>query len=190
MPVPAALVQVRRVMYQYLLPHWHLAGRLFRANASGRLEQLLSPLWYLLSWLLLPQVMNINAATAARGKQRLVAEFDYVDSLLLTQQQQQKEAKEAAGQGVAAGADASTSNSSLPYYTCGAELSAADVSLAALGGYVVGVPASQMGLAWCPRIEDMPQEMQQFMQALRDRPTGKFILELWRVHGPLLSKIQ
>ncbi|KAF6264084.1 hypothetical protein COO60DRAFT_1698526 [Scenedesmus sp. NREL 46B-D3] len=184
-------IEVRRVMYHYLLPHWHLAGHLFSANASGAAERLLSPLTYLLSRLLLPKVLAINAATAARAKQRLLEEFDYLDSLLLAQQQQ---SKEAAGQGAAAGADAndasSSSSSSLPYYICGPELTAADVSLAALGGYVVGVPASRMGLHWSPGMEHMPQELQRFMQTLRDRPTGKLILELWRVHGPLAQHPQ
>ncbi|WIA42269.1 hypothetical protein OEZ86_008285 [Tetradesmus obliquus] len=177
-------IEVRRVMYHYLLPRWHLAGHLFSANAGSTLGWLLSPLAYLLSRLLLPKVMAINAATAARGMQRLQEEFDFFDSLLLTQQQQQQQGKKAA---VAAAADGSSS-SKLPYYLCGPQLTAADVSLAGLGGYVVGVPAGQMGLAWSPGIDDMPKELQHFMQSLRKRPTGQFILEMWRLHGPLLQQ--
>uniref|UniRef100_A0A383VTZ1 GST N-terminal domain-containing protein n=1 Tax=Tetradesmus obliquus TaxID=3088 RepID=A0A383VTZ1_TETOB len=177
-------IEVRRVMYHYLLPRWHLAGHLFSANASSTIGWLLSPLTYLLSRLLLPKVMAINAATAARGMQRLQEEFDFFDSVLLTQQQQQQQGKKAA---VAAAADGSSSGK-LPYYLCGPQLTAADVSVAGLGGYVVGVPAGQMGLAWSPGIEDMPKELGHFMQSLRERPTGQFILEMWRVHGPLLQQ--
>jgi hypothetical protein len=159
-----AVVQVRRVMYHYLLPRWSLAGHLFTANASGPFEWLLSPLTYFASRLLLPKAMAINAATAARGKQRLLEEFDFFDRLLLTQQQK----SEAAGKGKPAAAgdnkDSSSSGGKLPYYLCGAELTAADVSLAALAGYVVGVPASEMGLAWSPGLQQMPAELGQFVQ--------------------------
>jgi glutathione S-transferase len=168
---PAALLQVRRVMYHYLLPRWHLGGHLFTANASGALGQLLSPMTYLLARLLLPKALAINAATAARGQQRLLEEFDYLDSILLTQQQQQQTGKKAAA--AAAWPDGSNSSSKLPYYLCGPELTAADVSLAALGGHVVGVPASQMGLAWLPSIEQMPKELQASMQVRRERIRGR-----------------
>jgi hypothetical protein len=165
------LVQVRRVMYHYLLPCWSLAGHLFTANASGALERLLSPLTYFASRLLLPKAMAINAATAARGKQRLLEEFDFFDHLLLTQQQQSEAAGKGEGGSVAAG-DTKNSNSSggssskLPFYLCGADVTAADVSLAALAGYVVGISARDMGLAWSPKIEQMPADLRQFMQVM------------------------
>jgi glutathione S-transferase len=146
-------------MYHSLLPRWKLGGRLFTANASGTLGQLLSPLVYLFSRLLLPKAMAINASTAARGMQRLLEEFDYFDRILLTQQQQQLGKKAAGGKG-----GSCSRSSKLPYYLCGSELTAADVSLAALGGYVVGVAAADMGLAWSPGIQDMPKELQHFMQ--------------------------
>lgn len=127
---------------------------MFVRNSSG-LERLFSPLVYLASRLLLPVAMNINAKTAERGKEQLLAEFDFFDQLLLSQEkhQQQKPAAASAGDGDA-----------LPFYLCGPQLSAADVSLAALAGYIVDVPTRQMGLPWLPRIQDMPKDQGHFMQ--------------------------
>jgi hypothetical protein len=97
---------------------------MFMNNSGGR--TLLARIVYYLCRLLLPRLLVVNAATAARGQQRLLAEIDYLDSLLL-QQQQQQGAKAAAATG-AAGSDAVEGTPELPrlpYYLLGSTMSIA-----------------------------------------------------------------
>jgi hypothetical protein len=98
---------------------------MFIKNSGGR--TLLARIVYYLCRLLLPRLLVINAATAARGKQRLLAEFDYLDGLL----QQQQQGASAVDAAVAIGAEAAEENSTapepprLPYYLFGSTMSIA-----------------------------------------------------------------
>lgn len=124
--------QVRRVAYHNLLPVPAAGGGLFINNSSSKLA---GHIMYWLSRLLLPRLLGVNAHTAARGEQRLLQEFDYLDSLLLQQQQkhgqqQQQGAREgvrataAAGE-APAGAGAGGDAGSLPYYLLGPHMTVA-----------------------------------------------------------------
>jgi hypothetical protein len=119
------------VAYHNLLPLPEAGGGLFTHNSSSKL---VGHIMYWLSRLLLPRLLCVNAHTAARGEQRLLQEFDYLDDLLLKQQQkhgqsqQQQQGLHAGGKAVAgadkapAGADGGGSQS---YYLLGPEMSAA-----------------------------------------------------------------
>lgn len=102
---------------------------------------------------MLPKLLKINSSTSARAQQRLLAEFDFFDQILLQQQQQSP----------ATPAEADLPTSQLPYYLCGNSLSAADISLAVLGGYVVGASYNQH---WHPAVDDLPEELQKFIQVM------------------------
>jgi hypothetical protein len=80
-------------------------------NSSSKL---LGRITYYLCRLLLPRLLKINADTAAKGKQRLLAEFDFLDSLLQQQAQQQQQQS-----------DVADGPPRLPYYLCGTKLSMA-----------------------------------------------------------------
>ena len=114
---------MRRLAYYHLLPLPSAGGTLFINNSGGKTW--LARIVYYLCRLLLPRLLVINAATAARGQQRLLAEFDYLDSLL---QQQQQGAKAAAATAAAAGSDAVEGTPEpprLPYYLFGSTMSIA-----------------------------------------------------------------
>jgi hypothetical protein len=97
-------------MYFHLLPTASVGAPMFVHNSSSKL---LGHITYYLCRLLLPRLLKINADTAAKGKQRLLAEFDFLDSLLQQQAQQQQQPDMADGP------------PRLPYYLCGTKLSTA-----------------------------------------------------------------
>jgi hypothetical protein len=99
-------------MYFHILPLSSVGAPMFMHNSRSKL---LGRVVYYLCRLLLPWLLKINAATAAKGKQRLLAEFDYLDSLLLQQARQQQQQQSNVADGP----------SRLPYYLCGPELSMA-----------------------------------------------------------------
>lgn len=111
--------------------------------------------------LLLPIFLKIDASTAARGQQRLLEEFDFFDQQLLKQQQQQ-------GRAAPTSATVSTEPQKLPYYLCGGSLSAADVSLACLGGYIVGAPYQQ----YVPAVKELPKELEMFIEVILSEYPG------------------
>jgi hypothetical protein len=86
---------------------------------------------YFLCRLLLPRALAINDATAARGGQRLRAEFDFFDAVLL---EQQANAAQAAQQD---GNKDAPAGGCLPYYLTGSKLSAAGELLAAVPASLV-----------------------------------------------------
>lgn len=114
-------LQTRRLAYYHLLPLPAVGGALF-TNNSGSSSKLAARIVYYVSRLLLPLLLKINAATAARGKEKLLAEFDYLDGLLQEQQQQQQSGRVATG---VAGGD--TSNR-LPFFLTGSNMSIAGAS--------------------------------------------------------------
>eukprot|EP00879_Flechtneria_rotunda_P012715 GHRR01013278.1.p1 GENE.GHRR01013278.1~~GHRR01013278.1.p1 ORF type:complete len:356 (+),score=131.93 GHRR01013278.1:658-1725(+) len=205
-------VEVRRVVYYYMLPSTWLCFTLFHRNSSG-MQRLLSWPIYLACRLLLPKVLKITDRTAARGRQKLLEEFDHFDQLLwqrqqqylAKQQQQQADMATATQQsaslrvtqptsssgststGTTSNTNSSASNDkTLPYYLCGDHITAADISLATLAGYIIGVPSGQLGTLWAPPVTDLPPDLRSFVQGLAERPTGRFVQDVWRVYGSQL----
>jgi hypothetical protein len=107
-----------------LLPLPAVGGLLF-ANNSGGSGRLAGWVMYYVCRLLLPVALKINAATAARGKQKLLAEFDYLDGLL--QQQQQQQQQQSGGVSTIGAAGGGRPNK-LPFYLTGSDLSVAGAS--------------------------------------------------------------
>eukprot|EP00878_Enallax_costatus_P015977 GHUV01016753.1.p1 GENE.GHUV01016753.1~~GHUV01016753.1.p1 ORF type:complete len:339 (+),score=59.21 GHUV01016753.1:160-1176(+) len=155
-------VEVRRVMYFYLLPRMGLGGQLFVRNSAGKERWLAWPL-YFISRLLLPVLLKINKSTTTRGQQKLLAEFDYIDQILLKRQQQSNGQTVTSNTATGVGKHESAQCSQLlPYFLCGKQLSAADISLACLGGYIVGATYQQ----WSPEVDNLPDELKTFIKTL------------------------
>eukprot|EP00775_Hariotina_reticulata_P005106 gene5106-5346_t len=164
-------VEARRVVYFYLLPKASLAGKMFSNNSTGMQHWLAWPIYFICS-VLLPKALKVNAATASRGQSKLLEEFDFLDQLLL------KQAK------AAGSVELGNGTTSLPYYLCGTKLSAADIALACLAAPVVAVDPKDLGGRWLPDVKDLPPPLQSLMKNLSQRPTGRYVQELWRLHGP------
>lgn len=106
---------------------------------------------------MLPRLLKINESTSAKGQQKLLQEFDYFDQILLNHQQQSSTQTLNANPATAGVVDNLVlSSQQLPYYLCGDHLSAADISLACLGGYTVKAPYTH----WEPAVKELPAELQ------------------------------
>lgn len=138
-------VQTRRLAYHHLLPD-AAGAALFTNNRTG--SWLASRIIYYISRLLLPKLLRVNAATAARGKERLLAEFDYLDSLLVQQQKQQQQGGSSAGDTTTTtAAQGGSSPSKLPFYLLGKEMSIAGVLCAVCGAHMRVFGLCVLGLA-------------------------------------------
>eukprot|EP00775_Hariotina_reticulata_P005107 gene5107-5347_t len=166
-------VEVRRLAYFYLLPIPSVMGRMFYHTSSGLQHWLAWPIYYM-SRLMVPRLLNVNAATAARGEVKLRHEFDYIDQLL----QQQAQAAEGSCN------RASEGPGKLHYYLCGSHLSAADIALACLAAPMVNMSNKLRRRGWSPDVADLPPQLLALQQDLSMRPTGRYVQEMWRLHGP------
>lgn len=173
-------IETRRLAYFYLLPLPSAGGALFINNSNN--NKPLTWLVYYMCRLLLPRLLRINASTAARGRQKLLAEFDYLDGLIIQQQQQQAGAGQACDT-ASATADGGSGAPRLPFYLTGSKMTVADIQLACLAAPLMGIP-NELCSTWLPPLDTMPQDLRHFIQGLQQRPTGKFVLDMWRVHGP------
>jgi hypothetical protein len=172
-------VQVRRLAYFHLLPSTLLAADMFRRNARGLIGRGLAWLSYLVSRLLLPRLLGINAKTAARGLQLMLSEFDYFDGLIA-----KREAEVAAAGDGGGASPGPPAKAPLPFYLCGSTLSAADVSLATLAGPLVELPpCCAAGRYYVPPRAELPAPLRDVVAALTARPTGQYVVRLWDAHG-------
>ncbi|KAI8468491.1 MAG: hypothetical protein J3K34DRAFT_522876 [Monoraphidium minutum] len=179
-------LEARRIIYYHLLPCTALAGRMFYENTrgGGALARALAWPVYFLCRAALPRLLKIDARAAARGRELLLAEFEFFGALL---ERREREAAAAGAGAAGAGAAAAGAAAALPYYLCGPQLSAADVSLATLAGHLLALPpAHACGRYWVPANGDMPPAMQELAAELAGTRAGAFARQLWEVHGPAL----
>lgn len=106
-------------------------------------------------------LLKINKVTAAKGQQKLLQEFDYFDQILLNRQQQSSAQNLSPSTATNAEVDSyERPSQQLPYYLCGDHLSAADISLASLGGYIVEASYE----VWQPALDDLPDELKSLIK--------------------------
>lgn len=130
-------VQTRRLAYFYLLPLPSAGGALFINNSNN--NKPLTWLVYYMCRLLLPRLLRINASTAARGRQKLLAEFDYLDGLIIQQQQQQAGAGQACDT-ASATADGGSGAPRLPFYLTGSKMTVAGEAVCLVNSMTQMVP--------------------------------------------------
>jgi hypothetical protein len=155
---------------------------------KGLLGRLIGTLAWWAARVALPRLMDVNAATAARGTRRLLEEFDFFDALISA-----REAEAAAEAKGGDGGGGGEGPAKLPFYLCGPSLSAADVSLAVLATPVVRLPPSARGGgrggggAASEAAARLPREFTDLVAGLTARPTGQYVVRLWEAHGPEMA---
>lgn len=137
----------RRLAYFHLLPHKALAVPCMTHGAPGWEATLIS-LSYPLVRAGMQKNMRIDATGAARSRDKLLAVFDAVDAAL---------------------------SDGRPYL-CGDQISAADVTFAALAGPLLLPAAYPTPL---PRLDQLPAAAQEALAGWADRPAGVYGLRLW-----------
>ena len=178
-------VEARRLAYFHGLPAPAFGGQLFVRNASGgAARRTAARLWYVLSRLLLPRLLRINAATAAAGRARLMGELDYLDGLLLA-----GGGGGGGGSGSGSGGSNNGTTAQRRYLLGTAAPTAADVAAAALAGVLLPAspPLAAAAGVWTPPAEDLPPELRALADGLAVRPTGRLIVAVWEHIAGALS---
>jgi hypothetical protein len=175
-------VEARRLVYYHLLPRLDIGVRLFVRNVPSSApwwqRNIAAPLWALAGAAALPKLLNVNRATAIeRGLPLLEQELDALDAMV--------DARGCLAEEKKAGEDEEEDR--IAAFLCGAgkEPSAADISLAALGGIIAGdlSPPGAYG-AVLPALEEFPQGYQDLLRTrLLPRPSMRYARALWREHG-------
>lgn len=169
-----------------------VGARLFVANAPhpGRLAALTAWLTWLICRATLPRLLGINARSAAAGVDRLRSEFDFLDELLATPPDQRHalatgRSSSSSGAGGGSGERGRSCDGApgCDYLLPGPGPTAADVSLATLAGYIVGVTPATLTGRWGPAVEEMPADLAALVRELAARPTGRFTQQLCDRHG-------
>ncbi|KAF9570646.1 hypothetical protein EC968_001533 [Mortierella alpina] len=110
----------------------------------------------LFSWVL-AKSLHINDKSAARSKEILKREFEHISRVL-------------------------ESGPPGPAYLVGNQFTAADLTLASLGGVVVGIGREDGYGAWVPPLTALRPEAQAFCEELRQTTAGKHIVECYKLH--------
>ncbi|KAG9322539.1 hypothetical protein KVV02_003051 [Mortierella alpina] len=123
----------------------------------GRLQAWIWTVFFgLLSWLLVKS-LHISDKSAARSKEILRREFEHISRVL-------------------------ESGPPGPAYLVGNQFTAADLTLASLGGAAVGIGREDGYGAWVPQLTNARPEAQAFCEELRQTTAGKHILECYKLH--------
>ena len=142
------------------------------------MQQKLSTLLAALARSLLPSLLKVNPVTAAKGKERLLREYDYFDQKLSLQLKGGEAAVAAAAGGgggdsatavaaAAGGGGGETQEKAVQgvgYYLCGDCLTAADVSLATLAAPLLGLGDAGLNPRYSPGVQEFPEEMQELVE--------------------------
>ncbi|KAF9948957.1 hypothetical protein BGZ72_009172 [Mortierella alpina] len=123
----------------------------------GRLQTWLWTFFFsLFSWLLVKS-LRISDRSAARSKEILKREFEHISRVL-------------------------ESGPPGPAYLVGNQFTAADLTLASLGGAAVGIGREDGYGAWVPQLTSLRPEARAFCEELRQTTAGKHILECYKLH--------
>jgi len=185
-------VEARRLVYFHLLPRVDHLARLFSRNpptgpssssspggvvgALGALwaQYVTCPLWALAASLALPRLLNVNRDAVDTGALLLAAEFDFLDALV--------EARGCLIKGASGGEGAEEERVGAFLFGEGGP-SAADISLAALGGIIAGDVGPGYG-ARLPLVAELPPGLRKAVrERFAGRPAARYALALWREHG-------
>jgi len=178
-------VESRRLIYYHLLPRPDLGVRLFVRNVPpgpGLMRAwsrfVAAPLWAGASSLLLPRLLNVNRASVVdKGLPLLEAELDALDAMVV-----------ARGCLAGGGGGKDGEEDRVGAFLCGGGKndgpSAADISLAALGGIVAGDLGEGAYGAQLPALEELPAALRELLTSrFVARPSMRFARALWREHG-------
>ncbi|KAF9082572.1 hypothetical protein BGX23_012320, partial [Mortierella sp. AD031] len=150
---------VRRVLYyELLLKSPKSVGQsLGQHDNAGKLQMWIWTFFFsVISWMLC-KFMHITEVSAARSRDILKREFEHISRVL-------------------------ESGPPGPAYLIGNQFSAADLTLASLGGLAVGVTDEDGYGAWVPRRTELRPEAQAFFVELRQTTAGQHILECYKLH--------
>ncbi|KAF9145632.1 hypothetical protein BGX30_007756 [Mortierella sp. GBA39] len=151
---------VRRVMYYEILLHSprSVARSLGQHDNAGKLQSWIWSLFLPIFVWMLCKAMHINETSASRSRDVLKREFEHLSRVL-------------------------ESGPPGPAYLVGNQFTAADLTLASLGGLAVGVTNEDGYGAWVPSIQDMARpEGRKFMEELRATTAGQHIMECYKLH--------
>jgi len=150
---------IRRYMYyELLLKSPSSVGRsMGQHENAGPLQVLIWTLCFpLIRWILV-RFIHINEVSAMRSKDILKREFEHISRVL-------------------------ESGPPGPAYLIGNKFTAADLTLASLGGLLVGVSEEEGFGAWVPKKESLRPEAAAFCDELRSMTAGQHILECYKLH--------
>ncbi|KAK5821964.1 hypothetical protein F5H01DRAFT_163425 [Linnemannia elongata] len=148
----------RAIYYEILLQSPRSVGRsLGKHDNAGKLQSWIWSLFFpIFAWMLC-KVMHINETSASRSRDILKREFEHISRVL-------------------------ESGPPGPAYLVGNQFTAADLTLASLGGLAVGVNEEDGYGAWVPKMDEMRPEGRKFMEELRATTAGQHILECYKLH--------
>ncbi|KAF9122923.1 hypothetical protein BGW39_009400 [Mortierella sp. 14UC] len=148
----------RLVYYEVLVKSPSSVGRsLGQHNNAGKLQAWIWSLFFPIIAYLLCKIMHVNEVSASRSKDILKREFEHISRVL-------------------------ESGPPGPAYLVGNQFTAADLTLASLGGLVVGVTEEEGYGAWVPSLSAFRPEGRAFFEELRQTTAGQHILECYKLH--------
>ncbi|KAF9186127.1 hypothetical protein BGZ51_005637 [Haplosporangium sp. Z 767] len=150
---------VRRYFYNEILLHSPKAigQSLGQHDNVGRLQAWVWMVFYsVFAWILV-RFLRVNEISAARSKDIIKREFEHISRVL-------------------------ESGPPGPAYLVGNQFTTADMTLASLGGILVGVTNEDGYGAWVPRLTQLRPEAQAFCAELRAMTAGQHILECYKLH--------
>ncbi|GJJ75736.1 hypothetical protein EMPS_08094 [Entomortierella parvispora] len=148
----------RYLYYELLLKSPSSVGRsMGQHENAGPLQVLIWTLFFpLIRWILV-NFLHINDVSAMRSKDILKREFEQISRVL-------------------------ESGPPGPAYLIGNQFTAADLTLASLGGLVVGVNEEDGYGAWIPKKDNLRPEAVAFCNELKATTAGQHIVECYKLH--------